>query len=523
MTIGSRQPLLYFLLLIILLQWSQGMEDNADGTYSNNNNNYDDTFYQDMNYYDTLANSINFDVDKALLQQKINDQEQIETEQGEPMQPFDGLQIDADKEQDMLQNKDISQQLLVREVPEFRVVNRKRETGENGNLQHQDEEQRVAYTCHAQTPEQQACLDAAVKDTKDTIEHVTCLIKRMREHAVAIVKEVNELEGDFLGACRDERPKLVCRKRPPSRGKCRGHAAVAEEETGGVGYIDGVSGFKRIYDETAHAINSNQNNQNDNENMNSAAAMNEQGNENNNGNESSGNSQNVNTNTNSRPNSKGAPTKPRIVVNEFAIPMKTDISDLPPNEFMEQAQYAVHAWKNQIEECKRLLDEAMLRATQHSSGDGVDSPNTSVQHIIKIVRTPEEAEGAHEDDAAPAAAASITPVRCSNFKECCLTNKNTDNNINNDTPFALNNARRSGIAALTSDKINDEKLNTSNDVAAKAVHGDNNNDADIDTDNEMNDSNNNNKRNEGSKRCRSEGKKHRSLPPLLSVLQGMGF
>uniref|UniRef100_A0A0A1WQQ6 Uncharacterized protein n=1 Tax=Zeugodacus cucurbitae TaxID=28588 RepID=A0A0A1WQQ6_ZEUCU len=501
MTISRRQPLLYFLLLILLLQWSTATNDQND-----------DTYYQDVNYYDTLANSINFDVDKALLQQRLNGNTQPQSESFERVHPMDSFQTDDDREEDELENKEESE--MKRDplfVTDDQPLNRKRDASDNDNSQHHEQEQKAAYTCHAQTPEQQACLDAAVKDTKDTIEHVTGLIKRMREHAVSIVKEINELEGDFLGACQDERPKAVCPKRPPSRGNCRGRNGFAEEDEPNSSYNDGIGGFKRIYVEAGPASN----NQKTNENSNSPAALNDQQNENNNnGNEGGNNNQNVNTNTNSKPNSKGAPTKPRILVNEFAMPLKADISDLPPNEFIEQAQYAVHAWKNQIEECKRLLDEAMLRATQRESAEGVDNPNTSVQHIIKIITTPDEANTMHEDDVAPPAAASITPIHSASIKETKIANKNS--NINIDNPTALTKA------PLTNEKIND-KISISGDDM-KAVRGDNNNDADNDTDTDMNDSSNNSKRNDNTKKCRSDKeKKHRALPPLLSVLQGMGF
>lgn len=497
MTISRRQPLLYFLLLIVLLQWSAATNDPNE-----------DTFYQDVNYYDTLANAINFDVDKALLQQRLNGKSQLDSDK----HPIDSYQIDDDSEQDELENKEVSE--MKREPPflmENESLNRKRDACDNDNSQCHEQEQKASYTCHAQTPEQQACLDAAVKDTKDTIEHVTCLIKRMREHAVSIVKEINELEGDFLGACQDERPKPICPKRPPSRGNCKGRYGFAEEDEPNSSYNDGIGAFKRIYGVAGPPSNI----QKGSDNSNNPAFLNEQHNENgNNGNEGGSGIQNVNTNTNTKPNSKGAPTKPRILVNEFAMPLKADISDLPPNEFIEQAQYAVHAWKNQIEECKRLLDEAMLRATQREANESADNPNNSVQHIIKIISTPEEVM--HEDDMAPAAAASITPIRSANMKETKIANKNSNNNINNDNPIALNKV------TLTNDKSNDKASLSGDDM--KAVQGDNNNDADSDTDTDINDSSNNSKRNDNKKKCRSDKeKKHRALPPLLSVLQGMGF
>lgn len=505
MTISRRQPLLYFLLLIILLQWSTATNDPND-----------DTFYEDMNYHDTLPNPNSFDVDKALLQQRLNGNLQHQSAQLEQMNPINSFQLDDDGETDALENKKVSE--MKREplvMTEDQVTNRKRDVSDIDNFQRQVQEQKAFYTCHAQTPEQQACLDAAVKDTKNTIEHVTSLIKRMREHAVSIVKEINELEGDFLGACQDERSKTICPKRPSNRGNCKGRYGFAEEDEPNSGYNEGFGGFKRIYGEVVPVNN----NPKSNENSNNPTSLNEQRNEDSNiGNEGGNNNQNVNTNTNTKPNSKGAPTKPRILVNEFAMPIKSDISDLPPNEFIEQAQYAVHAWKNQIEECKRLLDEAMLRATQREATEGAGDSNTSVQHIIKIVTTPEEANAIREIDMAPAAAASITPLRSANMRENEIGNKNSNSNsnINNDNPTALNKV------SLASDKSN-EKISISGDDM-KAVHGDNNNDADNDTDTDINDTSNNNKRNDNTKKCRSDKeKKHRALPPLLSVLQGMGF
>ncbi|XP_053964248.1 putative uncharacterized protein DDB_G0293878 [Anastrepha ludens] len=516
----------------MLLQWSTSK---VDGAVLYNNDNYADAFYQDANYYDSFANPENdvgsSDAEQAFMRQGRMDNAQVEEGQDGPVQQLDNLQTGAEWEQDAGEQDRLSEMEKTDQLgmTDDEATHSKREISDNHYSQRYGQEQRSAYVCHGQTPEQQACLDAAVKDTKDTIEHVTLLIKRMREHAVAIVKELNELEGDFLGACQDERSKAANPtnptnptnpKRPPqSKANCKELFGHRGDNSSGVGYIDVTGGFKRI--DTDGDNNNNQNkliyvstnnrNDNDNENTNNPVPSNGQRGDYSN----SGNNQNVNTNTKS--NSTGAATKARILINEFGLPIKSDASDLPPSEFLEQAQFAVHAWKNQIEECKRLLDEQISRAAQHQPTDNVDGPVTNVQHIIKIIKAPEETEDAREDGAAPSADAATTAVRST--KENSNTVNNNNNNYFNDDNSAVLKARSGMATAIKNDDKADNKLAISHDSAEAEVNSDNKNDADGDVNDRTN-----NKRNEDAKKCRrDDDKKHRAVPPLLSVLQGMGF